>query len=320
MAKQEVDEILFSEFHPEYVKQKEEERRKEREKIRRRKIRMVFLRGLLVIAVVFGIYLCLDVSKVREVIFTGNPYLSEDYLAKLAGVSADSRMPFVVPTYISARMESNPLIEKAEVVADTDRTVRIELTMKKALAYYFRNDVPYIILDNGDELKLEQEYYTAMSSIPFIRDFETEEQRANLIRGLSRLDSQILSGIAEIWPFVETYDPYMYRFVMADGNEVFMSKDGIKLMASYYGIAANVGSRKVCLMINESTNNAYTRSCAELNKEEEESKKIIAGETDKPEPGPSDDKDKPDGGEKPEEGGEETPGPDEGGDTNQEGG
>ena len=286
MAKQQkVDEILFSEFHPEYVRQKEEERRKEREKIRRRKLRMVFLRGFAAFLILFAIYLCLDISKIREVTVTGNSYLSENYLLKLAGLSSDTRYPFVFPSYVSARLESNPLVEKAEVTVDTERTVRIRLTMKKALGYHFVKEEPYIILAGGEEIKLRQDYYTAMGSIPFLKEFENEEQREALIAGLDKLDPQIISGIAEIWPFVESYDPEMYRFMMNDGNQVFMSKDGIPYMASYYGIASSVGSARTCIMINELTSNAYTRSCKELNEEEAESIKKI-NDAGKPEDGP----------------------------------
>ena len=269
MANKQVDnDIIFSDMNPEYVRRQKEEQQRKLEKVRRRQYIQFGTRFLLGFCVVAAIYLFSNVSKIREITISGNPYLSKDYVMELAGINYNTRTVFVFPSYVSARLNSNPLIESSDVVVDGDGTVRIDLTMKKALAYYWNEDAPYIILDTGKEVALDPNLYSTLTSIPMLRSFDTEQQRKALIDELKNLDSQVIEAIAEIWPFTESYDPNMYRFIMSDGNQVFMSKDGISLMSSYYGIAANLEGKKVCLMLNEETNSAYTRSCDELNQEE----------------------------------------------------
>lgn len=269
-------------FTPAHAQREERERkRREAEQKRRTRKKKIFW-SMVIFVVLFAGYLLLDISCVRDITVKGNSYLSESYIEKLAGISSRTRYVFVFPSYVRSRVTSNPLIEDAQVTLGDDRSVRINVKMKKAAGYFWNEDGSlYILLTNGQEVALDTDFYSALTDMPLLRDFD-EQQRQQLAKQLDQLPDDVLEQVSEIWPFAETYDPNMVRFVMADGNQAFTSYEGIELMENWFGLAGSMGQTDSCVMLNEDTNSAYTRSCAELDAEEAQARAAANQTSEKP--------------------------------------
>lgn len=267
-GRQDLNDLLLGEYSPRQIAERDREKK---EKERRRRKRQEARRRLWIAALcagIFFVYLATDYSHVQDIVVTGNRYLSKEEVMELGALGYESRWALVFPGYVRARLKTNPLVEDAQVRVDPSGSVRIRMTMKKAVAYYGSSGDSRLVFADGSEEKIEGDLYQALAYVPYLKDVDDPQIRALLVEKLGSLPEEVIAGISEIWMFHETYDSQMFRFLMSDGNQVFMNREGISAMEFYYKIAENADQGNSCIMISEDGANAYTRDCEELNAEE----------------------------------------------------
>lgn len=266
------DRILETAFDP-----FEEERKRKKELLRRKKrrkrVRMTRISLVIILVLsVFFLYFMSEGSKVKSIRVENHSYLTDEYILELANLDYNSRYWLVISPIVKMKLESNPCIRKASVKHVNDHGLVVRIEEEKGIGYYWTDELN-LVLETGKVIEMSKEFYSSLKNLPLIKDGTSKEEIELLVEQMSKVDQKVISNITEIWNYTSSYDANMVRFLMADGNQVFASKDSIPLLTNYLSIAKSIKKKNACLVLDMPTSSAYTKSCSSLIEEE---KKAIA--------------------------------------------
>lgn len=249
---------------------REQKKQQQRTKRRRLRVRITrFAAVTLICAAILVGYLCLDVSKVRSVHVSGNRFFSTKDIIAMSGINEDSRYLLVFGAAVRMRLGANPLIETVTFEHRENHTIYIEVKETECIGYYWEDGKPMLLSKAGKSIPLKQEYYRCLSLLPLIGD---SVDRELLLEAMQDVKQDVICQMSEIWPYISTYDDHMFRILMDDGNQVIGGADSIALINSYKGIMQSMKKNRVCLILDQKTETAYTKSCAEADQEEQTAK------------------------------------------------
>ena len=225
--------------------------------------KVYFLLGVIIgFFVLLILFFVSDYSNVYHITVSGNTYLSEKDIIKLAQVSEDEKYLLVIPSIKEKNLTSSPYIESATVEKLDDRVIKIAVEEVKQVAYIYENGLNYLLLVDGSRVLLSDDNVYMTSKLPILEGFN-EEQITEILRGFKNLDEVTINQMSEVHRYPFSYDENMMEVIMKDGNYVFVSWTGLNMLKNYYSIVSGLSSQtsNICIYLDELNNSGYTSAC-----------------------------------------------------------
>lgn len=207
--------------------------------------------------VLFGvlIYFFSDDSRIRALSVSGNYYYTPQQIYSIAGISSGSRILFEPSFLMEQRLESDPLIEQADVRV-SGQSVSIDVKEKLIIGYYVRDGQNFVLCSDGQSIPAENVMdMKNLIHVPLLADLsdETMQMICSQFQDYPEyLNREILEKIAEILPWSESYDSNMLKLIMQDGNSVFTSIDSLHMISRYQLLLTELQGEDVCLLLDGS--------------------------------------------------------------------
>ena len=222
-----------------------------------------FLAAVLLSLLLLGIfYYFSPYSKVFHVSVRGNYYLKTEDILKESGITTEDRFLLVSTSKAERALQEDPLIRKAFVTKRNDNLIVIEVEEEKIMGYMSENWDSVIMLANDERVPLTTDNLYLIDKVPLIEGF-TKEKLKDLAIGYKELSPETVNEISEIHLYPFSYDENMSEAVMRDGNYVFVSCFGIKMLENYYPIISSLDLSRAgaCIYLDEVTNSGYVSAC-----------------------------------------------------------
>lgn len=229
-------------------------------KYNRAKISNLMLSVFLCVSMITTLYFLSSYSNIKAINVSGNIYLENDDIIKLSNVSTNSKFLFTNVNKVQSNILSNGLIEKCNVKLNEDQTLSIEVVEKKIIGYAYEDDQNVLILSDNSRYILSKDDLYLIGNAPLIQGF-SKDQIILIEKNLNDVDYKMINEISEIhyYPILKFQD---HEIIMRDGNYVFTSVYGLKVLNSYYDIALSyTDGKNKCYYIEDISGNAYTSAC-----------------------------------------------------------
>ena len=225
----------------------------------------VFL-SLMIIA---AIYFISDYSNIYRIVVNGNYYLSDEDIIKRCDISTDDKYVLTIPYLLEKKMKEEPLIESCDVRLMDNRLVSIEVVEKKQIGYSFENNQIVLIGENNERIALDNNNMYLINRLPYIEGFSNEDL-VLIEKNMTECDKKLINEISEMHYYPELRYQNV-ELIMRDGNYIFTSPYGLKILNKYYDIESSYQSiGKSCYYFEDISGNAYTSACPWQQEEEKQ--------------------------------------------------
>lgn len=247
--------------------------------IKKKKLRMkngakLFLKGLLIVLVLFVVVFYLFSLDTKNIVIKGNHITKDVDIIEAAKIEDYPKLFRTSNKNMKKAIKNLPLITSVKIKKNIFGKIQIEVEETEILFFYKYNNK--YITKNGDSMEGNDTIYGYPSLINFTPDTIFEE----LVKGLTKIDQNIIKMINEI-----EYSPYKgadgaiiddSRFIlyMNDLNTVVIDTENIKKLNEYTKIYAslNMDQNKGTLYLDTITEeNIYF----EIYKEKEEPEEVV---------------------------------------------
>ena len=224
------------------------------------KILYLMLSVFLCIAFISTVYFLTNYSNIKAIVIEGNVYLKDENILELSKISTSSKFLFTNARKIKESIKENGLINDCEVRMLDDQTVNIKVEEKKIVGYAYEDKHNVLILEDDSRYVLSKSDLYLIGKVPLIEGF-TKDKIILIEKNFNEVDYRMINEISEIhyYPELKFQD---HEIIMRDGNYVFTSVYGLKILNKYYDIALSYtdGTNK-CYYIEDISGNAYTSAC-----------------------------------------------------------
>ncbi len=236
------------------------------------KHRCFLLAIFLSIAILFLFYYFSPSSNIFRITVSGDSVLDEKEIIKKSGLTTDDKFLLFSASSVEKKLEKDPFIKKADVIRKNGSLVEIVIEEEKLIGYsYDQGDAVVLFADDRQE-KMDMDTLYLIEKLPLISGYRGDD--LNFIRiGFKDIDHDTIKEISEIHCYPFSYDDKMMEVIMKDGNYVFTSTFGLKMLDHYYSILSslNLHNKNVCIYLDEVTNSGYVSACPwEIPEEPEE--------------------------------------------------
>lgn len=205
-------------------------------------------------------YFQLDLSKIKAIRIIGNDYLDDSKILDLSKLTLNNRYYLTIPFFVEQNLLKSDLIESAQVQYTGDHVISIQVTEQKVVGYRYIED-PEILLANGKTVPLTSDTLEIITRVPIIRGFEDEQALYLLTKSLGELDKSQIENISEISQYPMVYDENTIELFLRDGNYIFTSYYGLKLLNAYTSIATNLTESGQCIFLDDGQKVAFKKVC-----------------------------------------------------------
>ncbi len=248
------------------------------------------------LALIFGVYLLSDISKVTGYNVEGNIYLSDREVLEFFDLDQDTRNIFVFDYILEVEAQDSVLIDSVNFHLDEQGVLHIDVIEKQIVGHRIKEQLELITRD-GEIIVADHTLNSIMSMTPLISDFdeiievistddEGEEQieyfdtTAYLVSAMEEISPLIIENISEIHQYEYSYDKYGILVIMRDGNYIYTTSSAMEVLNNYVAIASYLPNKKNCIYTDEVTKNAYTSLCPEEQQALEEQEALEAEQGD----------------------------------------
>ena len=224
------------------------------------KRRNLILSVFICLIIIGTLYLVFDVSNIKGIRIENNIYLKNEDILKLSGISTNDKYIFTNSKKVENSILTNPLIEKCSVKKMDDQTIKISIKEKKIIGYSFEDNENVLILDDDSRLILNKDNLYLIENAPIIEGF-SKDKVILIEKNLVDIDYKMINEISEIhyYPQLKFQD---HEIIMRDGNYVFTSVYGLKLLSKYYNVVSSYDSQGYkCYYIEDISGNFLTYAC-----------------------------------------------------------
>ena len=209
--------------------------------VKRKKLRVFrLLLVILILGVIsFAIYSYLDTS-IKNIIITGTEYLKDDYIIELANIDNYPSFYYTTSNKIEKRLKQSPYIKEVKVKKSLGHIVTINVDENRVLFDYAANNK--LILENKKEI--EKDANISIDRVPRLMNYVPDKKYASLIKGMLKIDKDILGKISEITYLPTDYDKDRFLLYMDDGNSVYLTLTKFKMINYYNEVLPQLGGKK----------------------------------------------------------------------------
>jgi len=197
--------------------------RRKRKVVRLKKQVKIFL--FLLFFTLFGLYLSSEFSQVKTIVVKGNDLLDTQEIINSLNIDETSRHLLLIPMFLEAKLEQQPLIENATITKGLFNTLYITVEEIVVVSYISENNQTRVIDSRGNISNITtnvEEKIIRIQNNPRVKGFSDEEMLQKFASEFIKLNESIRTQISDI-----TYDPTdilktRIRFDMRDGTIVYI--------------------------------------------------------------------------------------------------
>lgn len=214
--------------------------------VKKKKLRVFrLLLVILILGVIsFLIYLYLD-TNIKNIIIKGTTYLNDDYIIELAQLDDYPSFYYTTSHKIKNKLEKSPYIKKAEVKKSIGHIVTINIEENRILFDYAANNK--LILENKKEI--EKNEFINTQRVPRLMNYVPDKKYEKLIKGILKVDKDILGKVSEITYLPTDYDKDRFLLYMTDGNSVYITLTKLKMINYYNKVLTQLSGKKGILYL-----------------------------------------------------------------------
>lgn len=201
------------------------------------------LKGLFVVLLTLYLLIMLFyyvfTMPIKTIVINGNNVLTEEDIINAAEIS-DYPSLFKTSYYsLKKKISSLDLVESVEIKKSLTGKLTINVVEEKVLFFNKSNDK--YVLSNNKEIDMTK----SLLGVPTLVNFTPSDIYENLIKRLSKIDSDVISCISEInySPDIKnniTFDENRFLLRMNDGNSVYINIANFEKLNQYKKIWAAV--------------------------------------------------------------------------------
>lgn len=222
--------------------------KKRRRKRKRKFLKLIFLCGFMIFIV---FYFISDYSKVKSLSVDGSRFYEDEEIFKKAGLSYDTRFILMPSFYISHNLEKDPLIKKVKVEKNMQGNITLKVKEEKIVGYQIKDNKNISLLkSDGTFVKLGVENLDKITQLPLLGEFPKDvytKLGKSFDQGKKGVSQEVISMISEITLSPTTYDEFMVKLLMQDGNVVYASFNSMSLLNDYKRVLPKLKLEKACL-------------------------------------------------------------------------
>lgn len=214
--------------------------------VKKRKLRISRLILVLLILVLFAltIYLFLN-DSIKNIIIKNTNYLNDDYIIELAKIKDYPSFWLTSTKNIKKTLEDSPYIKKATVKRKFYNVVSISIEENMPLFIYEGDH--NIVFENKEKTLLNDEM--DIFRVPRLMNYVPDTKYVMLIKGLKKIDKDILGKVSEIIYTPNEYDKDRFLLYMDDGNSVYLTLTKFKMLNYYNKVLTQLEGRKGILYL-----------------------------------------------------------------------
>jgi len=228
-------------------------------KKKKRKLRisgLILILLILYVIAMAGYYLF--TMPIKRIVVTGNNLVSEHEIISMANINVKTSVFKASSSSIKKKLKNIPLINEVEVKKNIFGTITILVKENKLLFYNVLTGKLY--LSNGSTTEENNKYL----GYPTLVNYVPSDIMENLVKGLNKIDSDVLAMVSEIEYSPDKYNDVVIdneRFLlrMNDGNVVFINIVNIEKLNKYQTIYASVGSGGTLYLDSSSKNYIFDK-------------------------------------------------------------
>lgn len=159
--------------------------------------RLVFYLSIFFILISVIVYIQSPLSDVKTVNITGNSYVTEKELTKMAQLDDSPNIWTISKKNMEQKIRESPLIQSVEVKKKMPQTVQISVSEYDMVGYVKQDDYFLPVLENGEKIsELKSKMMTGKA--PLMLDFTEEIYLEKISEELNELPQNIRKLISEI--------------------------------------------------------------------------------------------------------------------------
>ena len=214
--------------------------------VKKRKIKLLnFLIFLLVLSVLsFSVYYILQI-RVKNLIVTGNNYISDDTILELAKVKNYPKFLLTTNYGVKKQLEKYPYIKTAKLLKKWPFTFEIKIEEARPL-FYNTNDDSYV-LNNNEKIKENKVDY--IFRVPRLLNYVPDKKYKSFVENMNKVNDNILSKISDIEYQPNDYDKDRFLLYMDDGNMVYLTLTKFKMINHYNEVLKQLENHKGILYL-----------------------------------------------------------------------
>lgn len=246
-----------------------------------RRIPSFIFAGLFLICSILVYYWSAD-SRIQSLRCQGNVFYDEQAIYERAGLNEYSRM--WIPSFLLRHtLMQDEMIQDVEIEKN-GQSLTFTITETPVLGYDQSSEGLTILTVHQQEIPVpSQREQQVMAAYPRIIDLSPAQKDAlaDAFGTDQSIDPQLLSSVAQIQSWPQSYDPDQLRIQMTDGNVLFVSYDGLDLLGQYSALQEQIRSPNACLVLDGVNAAAARMACDQLHlsAEEREQSRVSGQET-----------------------------------------
>ena len=202
---------------------------------------VVFL--LFIYLMIYGVKRVVN-EPIRNIIITGNYYVSDNDIIENAGIKNYPAMAKLNISKIKNELLNNPLISEVDIKRNLKFQLKIKIKELKVICLDRANNI--ILLEDGSKIPNTNEFI----GIPTLINYTKEDVLEKFLNGMGNLDYGTLSAISEIEyaPSISNdnnvVDDTRFLLKMNDGNLVYINIFKLNNLKYYQKIYASLEDKQ----------------------------------------------------------------------------
>ena len=191
---------------------------------------------LFLVIVYFGVSIIFSI-KTKNIVILNSNYYSDEEIIETAEIENYPKFLKISKKDIKNKLLKLDLIEDVKISKKFGVILEIDVIEKKIL-YLTRSTNKY-------KLSTFENYGSEdIISVPVLINFVPEDIEKEFVKGLTKIDYNIVSKISEIEYSVTDYDDERFVLYMNDGNLVYVTNNRIEMLNNYITIMKKISSEK----------------------------------------------------------------------------
>ena len=230
--------------------------------MKKRKKKKISIKGFLFILLIIyllGSFIYYVFTRpIKNILVINNHYVSSKTILEEAGLNNNPTLLKPLSYLIKSRLNNNKLIESVDVKKSIFGKITIDVKENNPL--FINNLNNNVVLSDSDVIELDNTYL----GLPVLINYVPSDIYEDLIKGLSKIDMDILYKISEIEYSPDkneniVFDDARFLLRMKDTNIVYVNTPNIKKLNNYNTIYSETGSGGTLLLDSNSANYIFKK-------------------------------------------------------------
>lgn len=194
-----------------------------RKRKKRRLKRWVKVLIVLLITVVIAAYIVSPISKVSEIIISGNSIVPTETIRNALSINENSYYLLTNSSDIKSEVEALPFVKSATVVKNAFGEITITVEEHSVMCYTTYNKNTYLGCSSGELVKLTKDLKVSqLKQYPLLSNFKEKKIMKTFVKDYKDVPTTIRANVSEIIYAPKKADNTRVRLMMNNGKELIV--------------------------------------------------------------------------------------------------